>query len=95
MLLVRASITITTPSLLTSELGVVFNLTTTFIDIFAGLGLVWGRKKVSQAAVLKAVDQIPNTNGTRPTFKRGGENGRTLKVKSFATVGCLMTARSA
>ena len=36
----------------TSEFGPFFNVTTAFIDIFAGLGLVWGRKKVSQAAVL-------------------------------------------
>ena len=36
----------------TSEFGPFFNVTTSFIDICAALGLVWGRKKVSQAAIL-------------------------------------------
>ena len=67
MLLVRASITVTTPSLLTSELSVVFNLTTTFIDIFAGLGLVWGRKKVSQAAVLARKKRTGELKGLSPS----------------------------
>ena len=50
-----------------SELGVVFNLTTTFIDIFAGLGLVWGRKKVSQAAVLARKKRTGELKGLFPS----------------------------
>ena len=50
-----------------SELGVVLNLTTTFIDIFAALGLVWGRKKVSQAAVLARKKRTGELKGLSPS----------------------------
>ena len=50
-----------------SELGVVFNLTTAFIDLFAGLRLVWGRKKVSQAAVLARKKRTGELKGLSPS----------------------------
>ena len=51
----------------TSEYGPFFNVSTAFIDIFAALGLVWGRKKVSQAAVLARKKRTGELKGLSPS----------------------------